>query len=478
MLAVAMKVIKPYSPLFQTTNKVFILSGGRDSGKSKALAQAVVAYIISHPNRDIIVGRDTQSSISSSVYSEIQSVISEEGLDSLFTFGLSPQKITRGGKSGSTIHFLGIGGADLSRTRSYKTKNPVGLLIFEELQQVRSQENFEQAMASFRRLLDPNDWRVLIAYNPPSQAAHWINIWTSLHEHESDYIRIHTTYKDVWNFLSEFDRREILLKRKTDPEGFKNMYLGIACGGLGSVYPMFKRETMFITPDVAQQMLLKNGRNPIRGIVIGGDGAVNRDNTSFVPLAIFNDGRGLVLDIFDYDPKENGVIGSSKMMTYLRIWFDRLCDKYGLKDPLYSIPIMFNIDCAATDLINEVAYEFGNEAIVRSCYKQTIPQMVSVVQSALSRNAIYILDIPTKNYYKNTYVAGNPLVTQLESLVWKKNPNGLTNLTYDPIIPNDTSDAFTYAILGYYRNPDNLPWGVTEQTIPYFDPIIEERRAN
>lgn len=467
-----MNVIKPYAPLFTSRNMSFILSGGRDSGKSKAIAQVIVWYMLSHPNRDVIVARDTQASISSSSYAEIEKALSDEGYADRFEFKKSPQKIIRRGNHG-TIHFVGIGGADLSRTRSYQTPHSVGIIVLEELQQVRTQASMEQAMASFRRLLVPDDWRVLYVYNPAPQKAHWLNVWTLLHECEPGYCRIHTTYLDVGGYLTNFDLSEIRLKQKTDPDGFKNMYLGIPCGGLGSIYPMFKRETMMIDAACAQNWLFENGRNPIAGLIVGGDGAVNRDATAFVPLAIFADGRALVLDIFYHTPDENGVMGSSQLMPYLRRWFDDICAKYNLKDPSAPTPIVFSIDCAAADLLREVAYEFGNEAIVRSCPKQTIPQMVSVVQSVLSNNAVYLLKTnEIFNYFrKRPYSKKDILAEQLESLVWKTSPNGVANLTYDPLVPNDVSDAFTYAILAYYRNPDNLPWAVTNKEINYFEPL-------
>lgn len=471
-----MNIINPYRPLIEEKNQIFILSGGRTSGKSNVIAQLLLYCLLSKPDRDIIVARDTQASLSSSVYAEIESLIHIEGYADLFIFRKSPQQIIRKGGHG-TVHFLGIGGADLSRTRSYKTKKPVSAIIFEELQQVRTLANYEQAMASFRRLLDPEDWRVVLAYNPPPQASHWVNVFTLLHEGVEGYQRIHTTYKSVWRFLNSLDRREIILKKSQDPEGFKNMFLGIPCGGLGAVYPMFNREKLLLNSAEADSLLLKNGTNPIRGIIIGGDGAVTRDCTAFVPIAIFADNRALVLDIFYHDPKESGVLGSSQLMAYVRLWFDELCRKYSLKDPLMPIPIAFTIDSAATDLVHQTAYEFGSEALVSAVHKKTIAQMVAVVQSALCRNAVYLLDTGAPVNYvdqRASQVHGNVLAEQLESLVWKVQPNGVANMTYDPLIPNDVADAFTYAIFTFFENPANLPFAVGPSRLNSYEPVKPE----
>ena len=49
-----------------------------------------------------------------------------------------------------------------------------------------------------------------------------------------------------------------------------------------------------------------------------------------------------------------------------------------------------------------------------------------------------------------------PLVIDLENMTWDKD-----NKTYDPSIPNDSADAFRYAVCSYFINPDNL-WSTPE----------------
>ena len=45
----------------------------------------------------------------------------------------------------------------------------------------------------------------------------------------------------------------------------------------------------------------------------------------------------------------------------------------------------------------------------------------------------------------------NPLVVDLESMIWDKHNKG-----YDDNVPNDCADAFRYAVNTYYANPDSL----------------------
>jgi hypothetical protein len=81
--------------------------------------------------------------------------------------------------------------------------------------------------------------------------------------------------------------------------------------------------------------------------------------------------------------------------------------------------------------------------------------MVAVVQSTISQNVIYVVDYEgTKDYILNKFVKrDNPLAEQLENLIWNEKQNG-----YDSIVPNDATDAFTYAVNTYFKNPDNLHW--------------------
>lgn len=44
-----------------------------------------------------------------------------------------------------------------------------------------------------------------------------------------------------------------------------------------------------------------------------------------------------------------------------------------------------------------------------------------------------------------------PIVTQLESVTWNEKGTG-----FDPIVPNDVTDALTYAVRWWFTNPDNL----------------------
>lgn len=457
-----LSTVPRYSPLFTTVNKQFILSGGRDSGKSKVAYQLIILTILEHPDRDIIVCRDTEKRTSDSSYAEIESLVREMGLSDEFIFMRSPMRIKRIGNHG-TVYFLGVSGPDLSRTKSFKSTHPVAMILFEELQQLKTQEHLEQAMASFRRLLDSKCWRVVYCFNPPAQNAHWVNIWASLKKADSDYIVIHSTYLDVLPFLNDFDLKEILKCKLFDEPYYKYLYEGVPSGGYGSIYPMFDRTRHLVDFGEIQMRFSKYA---IIGVIIGVDGAVTRDSTACVPIAILSNGQTLVLDIFLHDPKKSMTKSSSELMDYISIWFEKLIKKYNLRDGPMSVPIVFKVDSAATDLIRQLQYHFSNVAFIEKFVKPTILEMVGIVQSAISRNSVYIADYGGyHDYVLNRWIkAENPLAVQLSNLIWNTPQTG-----YDPIIPNDVSDAFTYGINTYFKNPDNLGWIEAVPRKDYYD---------
>ena len=73
------------------------------------------------------------------------------------------------------------------------------------------------------------------------------------------------------------------------------------------------------------------------------------------------------------------------------------------------------------------------------------------MQDAFSKNVVYVLDNDgTYNYLQKRMIKEHPLVTALESVIWDEAGKG-----FDPKVPNDTTDALTYALATYYRNPNS-----------------------
>jgi PBSX family phage terminase large subunit len=447
---IVINIAKPFKPLFEFNHRFALVKSGRAGGKSTVAGQLITALSTAFPKRDVVVTRDSFADLRDSSYEEIQSWIEEYGLGSEFIAKKSPLRIYNK-RTGGNIYFMGIGGSDKHRTKSFKPKNTLIAVLFEELQQVKDQESLEQAHSSFRRFLDVEKGIFIHLYNPEPQNAHWVNVLWNIKKQDKDWLCIETTYMDVAQFLNDIDLKEIIKLKRLDFPKYEWLYLGKTGGGFGSVYPQFKRNKHFITLSQAKE---KFGNMKFVAMIIGGDGAVTHDSTVFTPIGILQNGQGLVLDIFHHDPKISGQKASSELIPFIKIWFAELYAKYNLQD--LPIPILWKIDEAAPELVRNLQYNFSNNRnIIAPHHKSTILEMVGVVQSAIAKNMIYVIDFGGyKDYVLNRWVnAENPLVVCLENLIWNEKQTG-----YDPIVPNDDSDAFTYAVNTFYKNPDNLYW--------------------
>lgn len=465
-----MSTVEAYKCIFQDRlNKYVIVNGGRVSGKSKQIYMECIFYILSHTYRDVLVCRANDNSIQNSCYNELMTVIYDLGLEYMFEFHSKPLEIIKTDGTGK-IYFMGVSGNDTSRTRSFHSMHSIGVVVFEELQQVRGQENLEMALASFRRLLDINDWRIFLVFNPPAQNAHWVNVWANVKKADSDYIVLHTSYLDILPYVNDIDLKEILKCKLFEYEKYRNYYMGEATGGFGSIYPMFKPETHVISEEVMRN---KFSNLKIVGMIIGVDSAVSHDATCFCPMMIFENGQSVILNIFYHDPKTSKVLSSNEIVELAKnTWWKALCRKYNLYDSRsdkYTIPIIFKVDSAAADMIRELMYNFNTYDGMISVEKYSKPsvlEMISMVGSVLSRHSVYIVDFGGyKDWVRDKFiVGGNPIAIQLESLIWNEKQTG-----YDPIVPNDASDSFTYAVCTYYKNPDNLYWLNTIDRSGYYD---------
>lgn len=443
--------------MFQPGPYRIILAGGRDSGKSTAIYQAAATIANSVLDHDIMACRDTKEGLADSTFAGIRDAIADLGFGDLWRAYTHPAKLVRKDGRG-VIYFEGIGG-DYNRTKSFKTSHPLSLLLYDELQQTRSQDNLEQAESSFLRLFkkgDPANFREIYAFNPPKQRSAWVNEWAEIRASSSDYTTIRTTYRDISHWLSDMDLRNIFLMKNTDRTGYEWMYEGKPVGGLGMVYPMFDASAT-ITPSEFRRRF---GGMRILGVIVGCDGAVNRDKTVFAPGLVMENGQMVIWRRFVHNPKIDGVISSAEMMERARPWFDSLVREFGLRDPANMVPIAFEVDSAATDLILELAKNYGNAFTgVEGYRKQTIAEMVATMQSAIAKHAVLVMtEGKQRDYTTGKDMPGDPLVLELQSLAWKETPQGISLPTYDPVIPNDASDAMTYGVNAFFRNPMRLAW--------------------
>jgi len=240
-----MKILKPYNVILKNKKPYVILKSGRDAGKSKFMAQMTFINFV-NLDADIIICRSNYGDLRKSMFSEIMAVIEEEGFLPFIIDKAKPLKIINK-LNGNIIHFEGIGGADLSRSKGLKPMKKVSLIIIDEMQQLPEQANLDQAIATFRRHLDDDNSMIILAYNPERQNAHWANEYYRMRENNDRYLCLYTSYKDIAKILTKKDLEDIELEKITNPSNYDWLYLGITKGLFGTVYSTFNRDTHLIS---------------------------------------------------------------------------------------------------------------------------------------------------------------------------------------------------------------------------------------
>lgn len=443
------KMAKPYDRLLTTDKTTCVMYSPRISGKSFALGQLVYIYANLYPHHDIVVTRANYNSLEDSLYNEIIAYAEAEGFPDFYIPLRSPLRIKT--RKGNTIYFKGIGGSDYSRSKGFKGLNPISLIICDETQQLKDEQSLRQAIATFIRSIDPDiKSRIVLAGNPEMVKAHWWNAYCRKYRFAGVYEFIDANYMNIRKYLSRVTLEEIENERKYNPLMYKFLYLGELDDLAGGAYGQFKRDRHYIS---VEQWHKEIAGQRLCYIIWGGDGAITHDSTGIVPIGIYSNGRGYVLERFYYDPLSTGVIlAPSQITDLINIYVEQMCKKYDVYGE--RVGSYFAIDCAAADLVTQLRYNINGYHIVKGFTGKNIIQNNAVVNNCFAKNMLKVVDFGGYyDFYANRWVPTTadtePLVYQLESVVWK-------NYKLDPEIPNDYTDALTYGANVYFNNPDNL----------------------
>jgi PBSX family phage terminase large subunit len=439
----------PYDKILTTDKTTVIMYSPRISGKSYALGQVVYIYANKYPKHDIVVTRANYNSLEDSLYNEILSFAEMIGQGSFYSAKTSPLRIKT--KHGNTIYFKGIGGADYSRSKGFKGKKPISLIICDETQQLKDEQSLRQAVATFIRSVDATiKSRVILAGNPEMVKAHWWNSYCRKYRYAGVYEFIDANYLNIYKYLSPVTKEEIENERKYNPLMYKFLYLGELDELAGGAYGQFKRDRHYIS---VEQWRKETQGQQIEYIIWGGDGAITHDSTGIAPLAVYTNGQAYVLERFYYNPLETGIVlAPSQLVELILTYVEEMCKKYDVYDA--GIMSLFSIDCASADLITQLRYNIDGYHEVKPFTRKNIINNNSVVNNCFAKNMVKIVDFGGYYDFKNrkfipTTADTEPLVYQLESVTWK-------NYKLDPAIPNDYTDALTYGINEYFLNPNNL----------------------
>lgn len=457
-MQIEIEMPKKWREIIESEKHFILIPTGRVSGKTKNSVLFAMLLLLSNSTGDIVITRSSYGSLKDSTFAEFKSVIEElpQEISEQFIFRSMPLRIEKANGQGF-IYFIGSGGSNKDRTKGFHSEHRLLAVISEETQELKDKQNYDQFETSLRRNFG-DDVKLIILGNPPAIKAHWFNVFVETKKQDKDWLVVSMTWLDIIGFLNDFDIKEILKTKYLEPDYYKWMYEGIATGGLGQVYPMFREDLHLINYDARSNSKILYDFN-IVGVIIGCDGAVNNDCTVLVPRFIMANGQSVAGKIYYHNPKTDGVVGSFPLVEKeVKRWFYELINENFLNDPYgmgRSVPIIFVVDSAATELIQALRFYFSNRAEVYAIKKGTIIQMVDCVQSALGKNVVAIYDYGGYyNYTSNKWIKSENLLSyQYQALIWNEKQTG-----YNSIVPNDVCDADTYAIYFYYKQVENITW--------------------
>lgn len=420
--------------VLRCANKRFnILSGATRSGKTHITYFLIILRIREHYNNNILFCGKTLATLERNIFVEMRKWFGEEYIGEVKSDMSGNRMIKIFGKSCYCV------GANDERAITKIQGLGLGYAYCDEL--TTYPENFFRMLQS---RLDRDDSKCDATCNPEGPT-HFVK---KLIDDDPEHVyNEHFSIYDNTFLAKEFV--ETLEHQYRGTIYFEKWILGNWVKAEGAVYPLFRKEVHFLTP---AEFSRRYGRHSIRYVIFGGDGANTNDATALVPLAIMDNGQAVRLEMFYHNPKINGQLSNEQLVPYIQHYLQDLQEKYRFREN--GVEFVTTVDCAAADLVLTLAFRLPPEYNVQKFTKKDILQTTDVVNNALSRRAVCILDFGGYfNYVRNEFVPGDDqLVIDLENMVWDKK----NNRKYDDTVPNDCADAFRYALNTYYNNPFNL----------------------
>ena len=405
-----------------------ILYGATRSGKTYVSYFLALLHIREHLDDNILFAGKTINTIERNVFEPMRQILGESHIGKI----VDKKRITIFGKECYVV------GANDERAITKIQGVGLGYAYLDEL--TTFPENFFQMLKS--RLDKPN--ACCDATCNPESPSHFVKQFI-----DKPDVSCHAEHFTLYdNPFLPADFVEALEAEYRGTIYFDKWILGNWVKAEGLVFPLFKREKHYLTPDAYAE---KYGRNMIKYIIFGVDGANTNDSTVIQPIAIMDTGQAVAIEMFYHNPKVNGQLSNEQLMPYVLQYIEDLKQKYNLD--YGRIQVYTVVDCAAADLCLTLQYHLPDYFNVNKFTKKDILLTTDVVNNAFSRSAVCILDFGGyQNYVRGGWVDGvNQLVVDLELMTWDE-----SNEKYDPSVPNDCADAFRYALCAYYNNPDNL----------------------
>lgn len=437
------EIISPsFWNIFNSKSSYMILQGGRGSTKTSLASLKIVYHCISEENCSAIILRKYQNTLRNSVFKEIKKASSRLGLTDGVDYiaNVSPMKITF--FNGNSIYFAGTD--DIEKLKGFIDESrPIKILWIEEASEFESDDDFQQAIATFSR--GNNDYFISIfSYNPPKNKYSFINIWADKMRQRGDVLYSHTDYRTVpkeWlgkKFIEEAERLQ-----KYDEKRYRWIYLGEVIGIEGLIY----------NPDlliIEKSNYIEENKLRILYVDFAIDCGHQTSATSCGAYGYASDGRWYRLDSYYYSPHEKSrKKAPSELAQDIFDFRNYICKKYN------TIVDTETIDSAEGALRNQYFAMFGIKLTPVNKGKDK-EELIEYSQDFLDTGKYVILNTPNnwihikemKNYMwvKDSVEKGKPVPDKEEKeLVGETYYNTHTN-DYSYYYAEHSCDDFQYYV--------------------------------
>lgn len=216
-----------YSKLFNSNCRYYVITGGRGSSKSFAVATWASLLSFEHGHK-ILFTRQTMTSAHISIIPEFNEKLELMKLED--QFNITKSEISNK-VSGSDIIFRGIKTSSGDQTANLKSLQGITVWIVDEAEELIDEATFDKINLSIRSKNKQN--RVILILNP-STKEHWIyrrffedrGVAPGTNGEIGDTCYIHTTYMDNINNLPKSFLDEVELMRVRRPDKYKHSILG------------------------------------------------------------------------------------------------------------------------------------------------------------------------------------------------------------------------------------------------------------
>ena len=219
--------INPKFLPFNTDSRYFIYTGGRGSGKSYAVAGALV-YLSLTSNQTILFTRYTLRSAAISIIPEFKEKLEE--MEIMHLFKITKDEIINIA-NGSKILFRGLKTSSGDQTANLKSLTGITCWVMDEAEELTDESIFDKIDFSVRQKGVDN--RIVLILNPTTKE-HWIyerffeskGIQAGSSLTKADVTYMHSTYEDNIEHLSKSYLAQIQLMKVNRPNKYKHQILG------------------------------------------------------------------------------------------------------------------------------------------------------------------------------------------------------------------------------------------------------------